>query len=183
MGPPITREDEFVYPYAWSAFAPASQGSTVPRGKEERAVVMVPTNVGVDPRDLRVLRFRWRGTVVAAAAVGDGNGTPGPFTLALGGPIVPGTVKITAPLVAGGSAIAQDWPWPRGDQQAECRYGRMIGDVDPTLDSTIDYQTGAVVVTFDGPIVNALANIIGDYETDFVHVPLDIFVSWDADSI
>jgi len=189
VGPPAVRESEFAYPYAWAPFVPAVQGSTVPRGKEEAAAVMVPQDVGPDVRDLRILRFRWRGTVAAAVVVGSGDGTVGPFTLdltnggLLGMPIVPGTVVITAPLVAGGNAVAGDWPWPRGEWQPECRYGRMIGDVDPSVDSIIDYETGQITITFSGPIVNAVGNIVGDYEHDYEHVPLDIFVSWDADSI
>jgi|GEM_PF-1925262 len=190
-GPPAARESEYAYPYAWSPFVGPVQGSTVPRGKEEASAVMVPANVGVDPHDLRVLRFRWRGTVAAAVPVGDGDGSPGPFNLDFadhGGvgppppqppPIVPGTVKISAP----GGLVVQDWPWPRGDWQAECRYGRLIGDVDPTVDSWIDYTTGQAVVTFNANVPAAANNITADFEHEWVMVPLDIFVSWDADSI
>lgn len=166
----------------------------MPRGSEVADLQMVPADVA--PDDLRILRFRWRGTVAAAVAVGDGDGTEGPFNLNLpdhGGvgppppqppPIVPGTVEITAPLVAGGTTIVRDWPWPRGEDQRECRRGRLIGPlVDPLVDSWIDYETGLAYLQFAAGdlIVNAANNIVADFEYEAVLTPLDIFVEWDAD--
>jgi len=182
VGPPATREAQYRYPYNWTPFAVPVSGAVVPRGREEADVVMPAPNLPLAVQEERVLRFRFGGTVVAGAAVGAGLGTPGPYFLTLGQPnIVPGTVKITAPKAVG-TCIAQDLPWPKGDQRAECRYGLMIGDVDPFVDSIIDYAAGRINVTFNANIV--IAPILGDFEHDSAAlVPLDIFVSWDSLSI
>jgi hypothetical protein len=175
------RELQYIYPYGWAAFAPAIQGEVVPRGFEEFSLQMLPLNV---TRDLAsVLRFRYRGTPNVGVAVGNGDGTPGPFTLTtLGLSVVPGTVRIQAQTGAAPATYvyAQDLPWPRGEQWADLRYGRMIGDVAPGVDSIIDYQTGIITITFDTNTLAGPGNILADFEDDYEPQPLDIELSWSA---
>jgi hypothetical protein len=179
VGPPAIRELQYIYPYTWTPFGVAVQGEVVPRGFEEFSLQMVPLNV--DPDTLSVLRFRYRGTVNAAVASGDGDGSQGPFTLTpLSTSVVPGTVVITAPRVVGGNSVARDLPWPKGEWREGLRYGRMIGDVDPAVDSIIDYQTGDITISFDQNIAVGVGNILADFEDDYVPQPLDIELSWSA---
>lgn len=184
VGAPSTREAQYRYPFDWTAFGAPVAGSVVPRGREEVDVDMPAPNLPTDKAEERVLRFRFAGTPVGGAGAGSGTGVAGPYALVLGDiNIVPGTVKITAPKAVG-SCIARDLPWPKGDQRPECRYGFLIGDVDPFVDSVIDYVLGVGTITFNGLIVAAPGNILADYEhDDAALVPLDIFVSWDSLSI
>jgi hypothetical protein len=59
----------------------------------------------------------------------------------------------------------------------------MIGDTDPGVDSVINYQTGQAVVTFSGPIVNALNNITADLEHQGLFQPIDIRVSYSLETL
>jgi len=178
---PDGREDEYLHQYAWAAFAPALQGDTVPRGKEDAIAAMLPVNV--DPDNLSVLRFRWRGTVAVGVA-DNGTGVAGPYTFdipaLLGGPIgggiVPGTVKIGGP---GGETLL-DVPWFRGENKPRCVVGKIGGDIDPAVDSTINYETGEIVATFNAVIPVGVGNISLDFEYDWVPTPLDIHVAWDS---
>lgn len=185
---PGPRENEYAYQYVWTAFAPAVQGTVVPHGKLHHTFQMpfVATGMG---QDVSLLRFRWRGaTVQAAWNTGvAGTGIAGPYVLDLSNagaftmPIVPGTVQITAPFAAG-NCLARDWPWPTAVERQTCTTGRMIGDVDPSVDSTINYETGQVVITFSQNIVVA-PNISANFEHDTERQPVDIHLVHDIHTI
>lgn len=184
---PGPREPEYIYQYIWTAFAPAVAGTVVPHGKATHAFAMPFTAPG-GPEDEAVLRFRWRGnTVKAAWNTGvAGTGIAGPYTIDLSGaganvlPIIPGTVVIVAPTAAG-FATARDWPWPTAVEQQTCLTGRMVGDVSPTVDSVINYETGAVTITFNQNIAVA-PNIAANFEHDGTLLPLDIAIDFDANA-
>ena len=137
--------------------------------------------------DIAVLRFRWRGVVNAGAVVGVGTGATGPYTLdfTVGGavtmPIVPGTVRIAATIAGPATIYARDLPWPTARQAMECRGGRLIGDVDPTVESTIDYMTGQATVTFNAPV--PAGNIVANFESEWVIQPLDLRAEWDVNAL
>lgn len=185
---PAPRENEYAYQYIWTAFAPAVQGTVVPHGKTHHSfqIPLVGTGAGLD---LPVLRFRWRGaTVQTGWNTGvAGTGIAGPYTLDLSNagafamPIVPGTVRIVAPYAAG-NCIARDWPWPSALERSACTTGRLIGDVDPSVDSTINYESGQVVVTFNQNIVVA-PNISADFEHDTARQPVDVNLVYDLHSL
>jgi len=185
---PGPREDEYAYQYVWTAFAPAVQGTVVPHGKTHHSTQIPVVGTGAGD-DLPALRFRWRGaTAQTAWNTGvPGTGIAGPYTLDLSNagafatPIVPGTVRIVAPW-AGGNCIARDWPWPTAVERSTCTTGRLIGDVDPTVDSTINYESGAVVVTFSQNIAVA-PNISADFEHDTRRQPVDVNLVYDLHSI
>jgi len=189
---PGPREDEYAYQYVWAPFAPAVQGAVVPHGKLRHAFAMpfVPPN---DEDDKPVLRFRWRGNVVKAAwdTLVAGTGVAGPYTIDLTGgganvmPIIPGTVRILAPIAVGPvvTVEARDWPWPTAEERKTCVTGRMIGDVDPNVDSVINYETGQVVITFNQNIVAGPPNITADFEHDGTLLPIDIRVTFDINQI
>jgi len=178
--PGPTRDDEYAYQYVWAAFGPPITGQVVPLGKAEVNMVMPANNLSPLPDELRVLRFRWRGTAIVGGLVGTGTGVVGPYTLTLaaGVPIVPGTVVVTAPRVIGGNCVARDWPWPKGNQRIDCIQGRMIGDVDPGLDSLINYETGIITIMFNSAIVNAVNNITANYEHTYTKQPMDVRISY-----
>lgn len=190
---PAVHSDEYGYQYDWTPFAPAVQGNVVPHGKAEENFAMPDIPVGPPkgvqtPDDIAVLRFRWRGTANAAVAVFVApGGSPGPFTLDLtnGGviatPIVPGTVYIQAPIAGPATIYARDLPWPTAQEAITCRTGRIIGDVDPGVDSVIDYYTGQAVVTFNQNIV--AGNILSDHESAWAPEPMDIRAQWDVNTL
>jgi hypothetical protein len=187
------RQDEYAYSYVWTPFAPAVQGVLNPHGKTEANFQMPAANLAPNPDDVAVLRFRWRGaTVTVALAVGGGDGTAGPFgpfdltnAGAITMPIVPGTLVITAPLVAGGNAVLRDYPWPSANQARFNTEGILIGDADPgTPFGIINYETGQIAaVTFNGAIVNAVGNITASFESDYNKEPMDIRVEYDVNAI
>jgi len=185
---PGPREDEYIYPYTWTPFAPAVAGAVVPRGVANHNFAMPIVGAG-DDVNLAVLRFRWRGDTVKTAwnTTVPGVVSPGPYTLDLSGgganvlPIIPGTVRIVAP-TATGTVVARDWPWPTAVERGLCTTGRMIGEVDPGVDSTINYETGAVVITFDQSIV-AAPNILADFEHDGTWLPLDIHIEFNINAL
>jgi hypothetical protein len=183
------REKQYAYQYVWTPFGVPVQGSVVPHGKLEHNLIMPFTSPGA-PDDVAVLRFRWRGVVAAAAVVGDGDGTVGPFTLDMSSvgaqlpKIIPGTVVITAPkLVGPGNCVARDWPWPSAEMRKETRRGRLIGDVDAQFDSYIDYEAMTAVVKFSAAIVAAAGNIAADMEHTGTWLPIDIRVTFDLNTI
>jgi len=185
---PGPREPEYVYQYVWTAFGPVVQGAVVPHGKAEHTFAM-PFAAPGGPDDEAVLRFRWRGnTAQAAWDTGvAGTGIAGPYTIDLSGaganilPIIPGTVVIIAPTAAG-TVTARDWPWPTAVEMQGCTTGRMVGEVSPTVDSVINYETGIVTITFNQNIAVA-PNISANFEHDGTLLPLDISVDFDGNAI
>jgi len=187
---PGPREDEYAYQYVWAPFAPAVQGAVVPHGKSAEAFVMPAPNTSPDPQDLPVLRFRWRGAnVVALVNAIAGAGNPGPYAIDLtavaggGVPVVPGTVRIVAPDGAGGFWEARDWPWPTAREAMTHTTGRLIGDVEPSVDSTIDYATGQVVITFPGNVPAPPPQIQAAFEWAYGAEPMDVRVEYDVNAI
>jgi hypothetical protein len=188
---PNIHEDEYAYQYPWAPFAPAVQGNVVPHGKATHNMVMPSQNVA-GQEDEAILRFRWRGTPQVGFDTGvPGIGAPGPYTLDLTNagvfamPIVPGTVRIVAPIAVGPLVTieAWDWPWPTAEERKTCTTGRMIGDVALGVDSTINYETGQVVITFNQNVVAGPPNILADFEHDGTTLPIDIRVTYSLETL
>jgi hypothetical protein len=190
------HEDEYLYPYNWQAFAPAIGGTLQPKGKREETFSMpdLPASPAARPDrtfdDLAVLRIRWQGAnAVALANAIAGAASPGPYTINLAGmlgggvPIVPGTVRIVAPDGGGGFWTVRDLPWPSAVEARQCVTGRMIGDVDPNVDSTINYETGVAVITFPGNVPVPPPQIQAEYEWGYDKQPIDYRVNFDVNAI
>ena len=188
--------DEYIKPYDWQDFTPAISGALVPHGKAVQNFQM-PDLPAAAPRglrpydDLAVMRFRWKGAgsqLFWDSGVSGTGKTAGPYTLDLTGggafrmPIVPGTVRIQAP-AAVGNMVVRDWPWPTAVEAKTCQTGRMMGDIDPNVDSTINYETGNVVVTFSAIVAAGPPNILVSFEYDYSKQPIDYRVGFDVNAI
>ena len=94
------------------------------------------------------------GDQFTAEVVGTGNGTNTTFTGTLdGGSVHPTTLVLTAPKTGPITMTVTD----DGN-------GNLIGDVGPTGNNTIDYETGVFDVTFEAAVIN-LSNVLADYYT------------------
>jgi phage tail sheath protein FI len=103
-------------------------------------------NTGV-PTDLS-------GTLTSSETIGTGNGTNTTFTATLAGASVhPTTLVITASKTGPVTMTVTD----DGN-------GNLIGDVAPTGNNTIDYDTGEIDVTFEAAVIN-LGSVVATYYT------------------
>jgi hypothetical protein len=146
------RDPRKFVPAAWGALTPAQSGNVQPSGALEHLFKM-PGSTGYQAdlaeTNRSMLRVRRKGDVVVSNEVLIGTGSAGPYTIQLlNTDIVPGSVVITVP-TAGAPLVVRD----SGFVDINTGLALLGGDVSGTVDSTINYATGEVIVTFSAVVI------------------------------